>query len=336
MPYIPGMINNKFVGVIETALSTLKAGVYAKTEWVHSLRTQNNNLWKIMDGAVPDLDEFETQRTRPGGTVVITPGFTMQDVDRVDNSQPQNAFMDWKQNEEDMLARLIVERNFEGGMQTSQESAKAINARITQVMSRLAPMVYGWHEFRMGLRRLIVKAIPYTFTSHAIFRYFDPANGLVTAQVNQPNEDILTGIKNVVNNLDGAEYDYIETEADNSVTGKEHERLLFREFMESYGNMPPEAVTEIAMAYPSTMVQSFGKGMKEKQENTPPPTAADNAKMNISLDADKLGGNVLAQKIAVKTGLLSQEDIESNPGSQGAPVGQMPTPQMSPNGEMNA
>lgn len=333
MPYIPGMLNNKFIGLIESALSTLKAGVYAKTEWVHSLRTQNNNLWKMTDGAVPDLEAFQKERTRPGGTVVVSQGFTMQDVEKVENSQPQNAFMDWKQNEEDMLARLIVERNFEGGMQTSQESAKAINARITQVMARLAPMVYGWHEFRMGLRRLIVKAIPYTFTSHAVFRYFDPANGIVTAQVNAPDESVIGGINNVMNNLDGAEYDYIETESDNSVTGKEHERLLFREFMESYGNMPPEAVTSIALNYPSNMVQAFGRDLKQKQENTPPPTPAENAKMNISLDADKLGGNVLAQKIAVKTGLLAQEDIESVAQTQ--PAGGMPVEQTNPNEAVN-
>lgn len=312
VPYVAGVIDNQFVGLLEFSRATLKAGVYAKSEWIHSIRTGNNNLWKVHDGAVSDIEEFQDQRTRPGGTIVVSAGADMDEVQKVENSNPQNAYMDWKQNEEDTLARLLVERNFEGGMQTSQESAKAISARIQQVISRLSPLVYGWHEFRMNLRRLLVKAIPYTYTFNKVFRYMDPSDGMVVAEVNKEVQDIGNNITHVLNNLNGADYDYIETEADNSVTGSEHERMIFREFMESYGNMLPEVIAEIAMSYPSTTVQKFGRSLKEKQENQTPPTPADNAKLNISLDATALGGNLMAQKIATKVGLLEQSDIESS------------------------
>lgn len=321
VPYVSGLINNKFAGLLEFSLSTLKAGVYAKSEWIHSIRTQNNNLWKIMDGSVADIDEFQKQRTRPGGTIVVQPGSTLDDLDRVENAPAQNAFLDWAKAEEDLLSRLTVERNFEGGMQTSQESAKAINSRIKQVISRLSPMVYGWHEFRMNLRRLIVKAIPYTYTEHTVFRYFDPANGLTQAEVNVPQE-ITDGIYQVMNNLNGADYDYIETEADNSVTGQEHERLMFREFMESYGNMPPDELMNIALSYPSTLVQKIGKSMLEQKQNQAPPNPAENAKMSISLDADNLGANPLAQKVAVNAGLLKPEDVET--AQQGEQIQDVP------------
>lgn len=329
-PMLPSMIDGSWMGIIEPSLDTQKSIVYARTEWIHSLRSVNNNLVILRDGTVADLDQFREERAKAGGTIVINDTANIEDIHFVQNTPPQNAFAEWMASSQDDIGRLIVERNFEGGAQSSQESSKVVNARIKQVASRLSDITQGWHYFRMGLCRLILRAAPYAIKEYQVARLFDPNNGVTEVEVNKPTDFDSEG--NPVawfNRLDAAEYDYVMVEADNSPTGIEQDRAMFVEFMQNIGNMPPEAIALAAANYPSKMVQEFGKQLQAQQEaaaQAPPPDPMANMKTSVTLNANELAGNTLAIEIAKKLGLIQE------PPQQDQPMPEMPPPEMPPEG----
>lgn len=316
VPMLPSMVDGRWYGIVETAMDTLKAHVYAATEWIHSLRLVNNNLMKIREGAVEDLEQLSTEAKRAGGIIVVSNSAQMDDVQFVENRREQTGFTDWMAQTQDQLARLMVERNFEGGSQSSQESAKVVQSRIQQVSARLSDFTNGWHHFRMELHRTILKALPYAVTQEKIYRLFDPENGLVQVEVNKPVEwDIEGNPVAYINDLGAGEYDYVMVEADNSPTGKEHERAVFMEFLASLGNTPPEAIGLVAANFPNRMVQQFGQQLIAQQEAAAQqkPDPLENTRTQVSLDINSLAGNEMALKAAVNLGILKPEDVQAAP-----------------------
>ena len=321
VPCVPDRINGKWAGLVEFVLDTVKAGAYAETIWAHSIRTLTNNFWLAKKGAIVDMDEFQRQQTSINGIGFIEDGFEIADVHKVENNREQRAFMEWKETTRAQLSRLLVSDNFVGGVQSSQEANSAIETRIDQNLSRLAPLIYGWHAFRLQLRRISVSAMPYAITSEKVFRHLDPSNGMQQVAVNVPSEwDAWGEVVSTMNNLEGDEFDYIESEVDDSRTGQQASTQELKEFFESLGNMPPENHEAAALASPSHAVQEYGRMVKKMREEAPPP--APEVKNSVSLDANTLGANPLAQLVAKNLGVLTDEDIASLKQPSGLPIEQ--------------
>ena len=309
VPFVPANLNGKWMGVIESCRDILKDLSYLMTERLQGYRTVNNNLWKAKRSAVADADEFEESRKRAGATVWVEDEANLDDVNPVPNVRESGAFNDAIEASQDMLSRLTVERNFEGGAQASQESGQAIGARIQQGLSKISFYVHGWHNYRRQIRSLIVKAMPTCYPVEKIIRKVDPTNGMVVEQtVNQVVSYDWNGEANrLKNDLSSGEFDYMMTEADNSSTGKDVERAIMLDFMKSYGNLPPEMLAIVAAAFPSEAVKKMGNQMMEKQkqqEQMPPPQPV--AKVSFNISSAELGSEA-SLKIAEQAGALPPE-----------------------------
>lgn len=339
VPVIPDRINGKWVGLVEPVLDLLKADVYAMIDLIHSVRTTSNNAWKAAKGAIKDKEEFRKQATSPNGLIEIEQGFAMDDVQRIENSQHNTSFEQWSEWCTQGLAQQLVEANFLGGVQSSQESDKVVQTRIKQTIAKLALPVYGLHLFWLRLHKLAVKAIPYAVRGEKLIRLESPGNGMADLSLNQAVawDDITGDVIRTINNLQGADYDYIESEADNSLTGREHERNLMREFFEAHANSAPEVMEAAALSWPSVSVQSFGKKMqelREAKEQAPPPPPE--VKHSFSITGKDLGLKG-AQDAAVNLGILKPEQIaeEGLPlGGDASTVGE--TAPTQPQGELDA
>lgn len=325
VPCVPDRLNGKWAGLVEFVLDTVKAGAYSETMWTHSIRTLTNNLWIAEKGAIGDKDEFRREVNKPNGLVELQDGFKKDALHKQSNEREQRAFLEWKEATREQLGRLLVPDNFVGGVQSSQEANSAIQTRIEQTLSRLAPVVYGWHSFRLGIRRLIVSAMPYAITTKKVFRYLDPANGSVPEQVtvNEPVDwDIYGNVVATMNNLSGDEYDYLESEDDDSKTGKQASDRELLAFFEASANVPPEQREAAALASTSHAVQAYGRNLKKAREEAPPP--APEVKNSVSLNANELGANPIAQRVALNMGIITEQDLQEVRG-QGSQNG-LPQP----------
>lgn len=310
VPCVPDRLNGKWAGLVEFVLDTVKIGAYAETFWGHSIRTLSNNLWAAKKGAIGDKEEFKREVATPNGLIEVQDGFELADIKKFENSREQKAYQEWKDTTRDQLGRLLVPDNFVGGVQSSQEANAAIQTRIEQTLSRLAPLVYGWHQFRLSIRRLIVSALPYAVTSKKVYRHLDPANGMQQVTVNEPVDwDVWGNVVSTMNNLSGDEYDYMESEDDDSKTGKQAADKELLAFFEASANVPPEQREAAALASTSSTVQAYGRNLKKARENAPPPMPE--VKNSVSLDANTLSANPLAQKVALNLGVLNQQDLDS-------------------------
>lgn len=311
-PFVLADINGSWSGIIEHAIEYAKAMTYAKTEHLHGIRQINNGLWKVKEGAVKDLEEFEIQRKTPGGTIVVADDKNLDDVNPVENVRENQAFIDWFTMNSDALDRQTVERNFEGGAQASQESSKAIGARITQTISKLQFFLQGYNIMRLGIRRKLVKAMPFAFPEGKVLRIIDKKNGVPTEyEVGKPEEfDIEGNAAKRINRLDSADFDFTFTEADNSVNGKATEREIVNEFLRYSANIPPEMVVAAAKSYPNTSVQAYGaelEAMKKAQDNAPPKKPE--PKVSLSISSADIGTDATLT-VMRDQGLLPAEPVE--------------------------
>lgn len=322
IPCVPDRINGKWAGLVEFVLDTVKAGAYAETEWANSIRTLGDNLLKVKRGAVKDLEELRREIATKNGIIEVEASHSLDDVQFMDNKREQAAYLEWKNASRDQLSRLLVPDNFVGGVQSSQEANSAIQTRIDQTLSRLAPVVWGWHAFRLQIRRAITKSLPYAITCNKVFRYVDPLNGTQEVSVNNPVAwNVYGEVVAVMNDLSGDQYDYIETESDDSLTGQEMQRQQFLEFMKVWGNLPETALASVASNYPSTLVQKFGQQMQKNLDAAASAPKPPDTKATVQLDANDLEGRPLAQKIAVSMGILSEQDLASLSTSSALPSG---------------
>lgn len=281
VPMVPPRIDKQFVGIVEFAADTLKEISYLKTERLQGLRTSVNNLAKVKAGAVEDMAEMERNRKKAGGTIVLADDAQMTDFELITPPRPSTAFEDALGQVKDDLSVITVERNFEGGQQASQESSKAIGARISQGLNKLTFWFQGQDRFDKLLTKLLVKAMPYCLPDDIVLRTVDPNNGQQTeTKVNSPQVDWTGGALMVTkykNDLSLGDFDFIYSNVDNSVSAKDLARQMFTDFLKNYGNVPPEYLPQIAINYPCTEVQNFGKMLlqdqqaKQNQPPQPPP-----------------------------------------------------------------
>ena len=305
-PYCPPNMDGEWVGVIEWAVDTLKEISYLRTERLQGLRTINNNLWSYAEDAIRDVEEFERERKRAGGSIAIKQGHSRDEVGPVPNQRENQAFNDALVGAQDDLSRLTVERNFEGGSQASQESSKAIGARVNQGLNKLQFFISGWHQMRRMMWQRANEALAYAYPMGRILRQVDPFTGEVQEhEVNKPVDFDWNGeVTRMANDLSFNEFDAIFTEGDDSISGREADRAIFLDFMKNFGNMPPETVKDLALSFPSFSVQKYGKLLEKKEAamaNQPPPPPQ--TKLNVTLDAATLGMEAI-QRIAQQANLL--------------------------------
>lgn len=320
-PFVPANLDGHWAGIIEYTLDINKAMTYALTEHLQGVRTSINNTWKAKRGAVKNVEEFENERMRAGGTVFVEDGYNLDDVNPVGAPRESQAHMDWRSVLQEDMSRLTVDRNFEGGTQASQESSKAIGARITQDTNKMQFWLAGYNPMRLGIRRKATKAMPYAMPDSITLRIADPKNGLIEMNVNEPAGYDFNGEQvGMKNNLHSGEWDYTFTDADNSINGQEIQRSIFDEFLKFAQAMPPEALIAAAKSYPSTAVQAYGAELeaqqKAAQEAPPPPPPP--PRVSLTISSGDIGQDA-TMEVMRSQGLLAPE--EEGEGTEPPPEG---------------
>jgi hypothetical protein len=338
--YIPRMWNNKIYGVVEFLKGSLKGRNVTKIEHLHSLRMSNDDLMVVKEGALVNAKDAATEKARTGGIIVRSKFSSPEDIQFPMNGREQ---LGWSDMAETFLAdidRLSVDRNFEGGVQSSQESGKVVDRRITQMQVKYSPYLSTFNLTNLRVTRKILLMIPYTYTEQEIFRFVDPkSNQPRTVTLNEQTDYswIGEGVARVKNNLSGARYDYIEAEGDNSVTAKEHELVVFNDIMQQLGRIQQVQLWPFLLtSVPNRMAQDFGRKLQEyfdAQANA--PTKPEPMKLAFSLDGKDLLHNPRAIQILTNAGILQNAPAPgaANPqgGSSAMPQQQaqsQPSPQM--------
>lgn len=317
-PFVPANLDGHWAGIIEYTLDINKAMTYALTEHLQGVRTSINNTWKAKRGAIKNVQEFENERMRAGGTVFIEEGYNLDDVNPVGAPRESQAHMDWRSVLQEDMSRLTVDRNFEGGAQASQESSKAIGARITQDTNKMQFWLAGYNPMRLGIRRKATKAMPYAMPDSITLRIADPKNGLVEMSLNEPaGYDFNGDAVGKKNNLHAGEWDYTFTDADTSINGQEFQRAVFSEFLKFAQSLPPEAMIAAAKAYPSTSVQAYGAELeaqqKAAQEAPPPPPPP--PRVSLTISSGDIGQDA-TMEVMRSQGLLPPEEASEPEGAE--------------------
>lgn len=331
--FIPAMADGEWHGIIEFTLDTLKMMSYLYTEQLQGVRTVNNNVITMLKGAVSDKEQMRRELARAGGIVELNAGFGRDAIGTLANQRENQAFLNAINSAKDLLDRLTLERNAEGGSQASQESSRAIGARVDANLVKMSYFTQGLQHFKRQLNRILVNAMPYGYPTYRAVRLKDPNNGDKVVGINQPAEyDWQGNVVRYVNDISLGDWDWVFTETDNSVSGQEQNRAIFSDFMKNFGNMPPDYLEMIALNYPSTAVQAMGQMLKQsriaKEQSPPPPPPS---KVSFTADLSALGMDAL-QQIAVRENLIQppppppapQQGPGGNP-PQGQPPQGMPS-----------
>lgn len=331
---VPASVDGYWCGIIEFSLDFLKMLSYLYTEQLQGVRTVNNNVNVIVKGAFDDKRQAKREMAKAGGIVEMADGVGTDGIRPLNNARENQAFNDAIGSTKDLLDRLTVERNAEGGSQASQESSKAIGARMDANLTKLSYFIQGLSEFQRQLNRKLVQALPFGYPTYRAIRLRDPENGTIKqAAVNEPNAHDWTGeVISMVNKLDSGTWDWVFTDSDTSVSGREQARAVYAEFMKNFGNLDPQKLEIIALSYPSTDVQEMGRKLKdarEAAEKSPPPPPP--AKVSFTADLSALGSDAL-QQIAIRENLIEKPAPPPPPAPGPGGPQPPPMPQQGPEG----
>jgi hypothetical protein len=334
--FVPRMWNNKIYGVVEFLKGSLKGRNVTKIEHLHSLRMANDDLMITKEGALVNPADAAKEKARVGGILVLSRNADPErDIKFPLNQREQLGWADMSETFLMDLDRLSVDRNFEGGVQSSQESGRAIERRISQTQVKYSPYLSAINLTDLRVTRKILLMIPYIWTEHEIFRYVDPKNGqLKQVAFNEPGSYswVGEGVQSVKNNLCGARYDYVEAEGDNSATAQEHELVVFNEIMEQLGRLPePSLWPFLLTSVPNRMAQEFGRKLQEHFDaqaaagNQPEPM-----KKSLSIKGEDLLFNPRVIEILVQEGILPSGTTPTAPGAANPQAGSSSMPQGRP------
>lgn len=321
--YIPKMLNNKPHGMVEYLRGPLKGKNVARIEHLHSLRLANDNVIKVKAGSVENARDLPAEIAKSGGIVVINEDADMTDVEFVQNRREQTAWNDASNEFQGDMDRIFMDRNVEGGSQSSQESGKAIKQRIEQGQSKQAPYFDTYDSFDLRCIRKILNMIPYVFTEYFMLRYIKEDNTEATAEFNVPTDfDWTTGaVTKVKNNLAGAKYDYREAHGDNSITGREFELKVFQDVLKNIlPSMPDTSLwPSLLLSIPNRLANEFGRKI-QKQLDAQAEQGPEAPKMSFSFTGEDLLYNPIAQGILQQSGY----QVPQVPPPSGDMSGQVP------------
>ena len=293
--YVPHMIDKKPVGIFEFATNNWMLSAIAKTEEVHSLRLNNGNPLVIQSDTLENPESVEYEVTKPRGKVFVKRGRDVRAAITTLESKRDNVpWRDLHAEASEVNDRMTVDRNVEGGAQSSQEAAKVFGARVAQVKNKYAMALDNWNAFNLRLDALIVRCWQIQTDSFTAMRWVDPETGNAKeAEFNVPGEyDILSGEPTTITNrLDLCKYDVVFAESDNSVSGRAAELEQFTQIMQGIVSTPPEHWGSVLSKVPNKIAKSIGDDIKQAQEQAaknPPPMQP---KVSVSIPADKAMNN---------------------------------------------
>lgn len=328
--FVPRIFNNKVWGVVDFLKGALKGENVARIEHLHSLRLINDDLMIVKKGALLNIDDASREKARTGGMLFRSEDSTSDDITFPLNHREQMGWMDFANSASEKLDRLSVDRNFEGGMVTSQESGKSIQQRNAQTAMKYTPHINTHNMFHMSSIRKILKMIPYVKTEPEMFRYVNKWGERVQEALNEPDFDVITGaVKSVRNNLAGAKYDYIESETDNSATAKESEMNQFKEIAQTLlPSIPDPALWPYVLStIPNKICQDIALKMMEKaQADAEAGSKPDKIKLLLNMKGEDLLYNTPMIQILKEQGVLPPDAQIPENGGQGSPA--QPGPQM--------
>lgn len=321
--YVPMWQNNKPYGMVGFMADNAKLGVVAEIEHIHSIRLANNNLMITKEGAIKNADDASSERAQPGGHLIVDASYNIGDaVQFPRNNREQTAFADVKAMTLATNDRLSVERNFEGAMQGSQESGTAIQARIQQSIGKQGMYVSSFNSFFMRVQRKKIEMIPIVYTEPFVLRYMNgKTKEFNEVEVNQPVAFDWSGnVVAVMNNLTGAEYDYIETFGDNSITGRQYEMNSFVEIARNIlPTIPQDQWAVFLLTMPNRYANEYGQQLLEMQKAAADQRSGEPMRLSLNIKGDDLLYNEPVAMILKREGVLPQEYQTQQPQQQSEP-----------------
>jgi len=317
--YIPKMWNNSPRGVIEFLRGTTKGEAVTDIEHLHSLRQVNDDLVIVQENAIVNAQDLNRERARTGGTIVTREGVPVSEAINFPLSGKREN-MGWSEFAEKMRVttdRLSTTPNFEGIPETSQESGKAISTRNRATEKKFSPYMNTYHSFDLRVTRKTLMMIPYVITEEKIYRHTDDMGRPVEVEVNKPAQrDMMTGDPiRIINNLNGAKYDYIPAVTDDSISAREYELEQFKEILrDTLPTTPQEYWIPLLMSVGNTFAMKMAQRMKEVQEelkNQEP--APERMKKTLSINSEDLMNNKIVQSILINEGVLDPSLLQKQP-----------------------
>ncbi len=321
--FIPKMLDNMPYGIVEFLSGSVKMKNASRIEHLHSLRMVNDMVLKIKEGSVKNVQDLEAESGRVGGKIVIDKDHDMTDVAYMEQRRENMGWADLSMAAQDDIDRLFMDRNIEGGVQSSQESGKVVGMRIQQNQMKQQPYLSSYNLFDLRVHRKALRMLPYVLTEPQILRYIDDKNQPGQVELNQPVDfDWMTGaVTRIKNNLAGAKYDYRATHGDDSETGKQFELQQFSEVLQNVlPNVDPEFWPFLLASIPNRLAQEFGRKIQAKMEAQANAPKSDPMKKTLSIAAKDLPHNPIALQILQQEGVLPQAPPPQSGMGPGAPA----------------
>lgn len=331
--------NEKPISPLKFAVQNWKLQAIAHTERIHSIRLSSDGLTVMRDGAIKNEEDIHYELTRPGGRVVVKRGIPLGEAFfRVPNQREQTAWADLFAEAQLTNDRLTVDRNIEGGAQSSQEAAKVVQLRVSQMQNKSAMAQMAINAFARQCESVKLDMLPLLVTEEREFRYLDESNGrgeVKSITANQVTQRDPMGEPLVIaNRLDVAKFDVVETETDDSPTGREAELTSFVAIMQNVlPNVPPEFWSTVLAKIPNSITQKIASDLKEREEAQASQPQKPPTKVTANIDASKLAFDPIAQAVAKFAGVLPEDaQVQTPPstppaGAPPAPAEAAPTPQ---------
>lgn len=302
----------------------------AKTEHLHSIRLSTDGLTLVREGAVVNGKDLVYELTRPGGIVTIKRGMSFeQALYRVPNQREQVAWADAFAEAQLANDRLTVDRNIEGGAQSSQESAKAIQQRVTLMQNKTATVQMAINAWGREITDIKLKMIPLLVTEEQAFRYIGIENGQKVEREVVLNEvvkrDFLGDPLEIINTTDGAKYDVVEIETDDSPTGREAELQTFANIMQNLlPGIAPEFYSDFLEKIPNSIAQSIAVALRKREEAAAAAPKGPEAKVSVTADVAKASFDPIVQEVLRNVGVLQSAPAPAEQATtqQGAPTAQ--------------
>ena len=300
--YVPQWHDHTPVGALEFAVDNAYMAALAKTTHLHSLRWATDQLKLFREGAFKNEEDVYTESSQPGGKLIVKKGVPMGEAFyQVPNQGAQQGWRDVYAEAQATNGRLTVDRNVEGGTQSSQESFKVCQGRVQQNQTKAAPYLSSWQRFTLRTFRKLFLVLQETVPEGTAFRWMKEEGGQQQAQevvVNQPQTDAYGDLLGLLNDLSASEFDFVEGQTDDSVTGQQHELVEFSAVMESIlPKVPPDQWPVVLGQIPNGLTKRIAAELNKRIEaSSNAPTKLD-GKVNVTVDASKLAMDPIAQQV---------------------------------------